>query len=63
MNNIMQGNKNWEQMAADCSPTWQDVVVRLANDSDWPQWEALFREYRISQSLGTGTAVGFVQTW
>jgi hypothetical protein len=44
--------------------SWQDVTVRLANDSDWPQWEALFREYRISQSPGTtgttGTTRGFV---
>eukprot|EP00435_Cladocopium_sp_Y103_P015097 s3065_g3.t1 len=30
----------------------KDVVVRLANDSDWPQWEALFWEYRISQIPG-----------
>ncbi|CAL1154593.1 unnamed protein product [Cladocopium goreaui] len=30
----------------------KDVTVRLANDSDWPQWEALFREYRISQIPG-----------
>jgi len=44
---------------ADCSPTWQDVTVRLANDSDWPQWEALFREYRISQSPGTTGTTGF----
>ena len=32
--------------------------MRLANDSDWPQWEALFREYRISQSPGTTGTTG-----